>query len=123
MAVFKVGVGRRHKAESRQSQYIGCVMHKTNKTMRYHYADTIDNIDFYVSGHTHQPTDIPAAKLVVDDKNNKITFKPVERITAASCVKYGGYAIANAYRPASEKVYKLVLDGQRKRIQTVGFYL
>lgn len=121
MAFVKLGVGM--KPNGKQVKYMGCVMHKTNKTMRYHFADSIDGIDFYVSAHTHTPSDMPKAKLKVDPYNNKVTKVPYETIVIGSMMDYGGYAVDEAYRVPSEKMFKLRLNGTDKRMETIGFYL
>lgn len=98
-------------------------MHKTNKTMRYHYADTIDGIDFYISAHTHSPADMPRDKIYVDGKNKRASIKPVETIVTGSFMDYRDYPVEMALRPSAQKFYKLVLNGKEKSIKTVGFRL
>lgn len=46
-------------------------------------------------------------------------------VNCGSFLNYGGYAARAAYRPPSDKMYKLILrsKGDKKQIQTVGFYL
>jgi hypothetical protein len=36
---------------------------------------------------------------------------------------YGGYGSENAYRPQSDKMYKLRIFGNEKKMETTGFYL
>jgi UDP-2,3-diacylglucosamine pyrophosphatase LpxH len=120
---LKIGVGTRRKQHGRQTQYAGCVMHRTNKTMRYHYSDTIDNLDFYVTGHTHQPEERPLAKYYIDLKNNTVTKKPVQTVVAQSFLGHEPYAMKMAYRASSEQIYKLRLFGNEKRIEITGFYI
>lgn len=120
---LKIGVGTRHNQKGRQTQYAGCVMHRANETMRYHYSDTIDNLDFYITGHTHRPKERPLAKYVIDMQNNKVTKKPVETVIAQSFLGHEAYAKKAAYRPSSEKIYRLRLFGENKGIETTGFYL
>lgn len=123
MGILDIGVGQRKPSDKRQWHYLGCVMHKTNKTMRYHYADTIDGIDFHVSAHTHNPADMPRDKIQVDPHNKQASIKPVETIVTGSFMDYKDYPVEMALRPSAQKFYKLVLDGKRKNIKTVGFRL
>lgn len=122
MALIDIGIGERDK----KTHYYGCVMHKTNKTAKYHYADTIDGIDFYVSGHTHTPMDLPNSKVFIDKYKKTVSIKPVETIVVPSFLDYGGYALKAPYRAPSSKMYCLVLSDkgyQNKGIETKGFYI
>jgi len=123
MGLIDIAVGQRKPSDKRQWHYVGCVMHKTNKTMRYHYADTIDGIDFHISAHTHNPSDIPRDKIQVDQHNKQAKIKPVEAIVTGSFMDYKDYPVEMALRPSAQKFYKLVLDGRKKNIETVGFRL
>lgn len=122
MAIMDIGVGS-IKSGSKQVHYFGVAMHKTNKTVRYHYADVIDGIDFYVSGHTHTPGDTPKAKIKVDPHNKIADIRPVETVVTGSFMDYMGYPMEMALRPSANKNYMLKLNGKRKSIGTEGFYL
>lgn len=123
MGILDIGVGQRPGTAKRQYHYFGCVMHKTNKTIRYHYADTVDGIDFHISAHTHNPADMPRDKIQVDPHNKQASVRPVETIVTGSFMGYKDYPVEMALRPSAQKFYKLVLDGRKKRIETVGFRL
>jgi len=124
MAIMDIAIGKR-RGENRPFHYFGCAMHKTNKTMRYHYADTIDGIDFYISGHTHNPMDMPKGKIYVDTKTKKVFAKPVETIVTGAMMQYQDYPVEMALRASAPKMYKLILNGvgRDKDIKTMGFYL
>jgi hypothetical protein len=63
------------------------------------------------------------SSLVYDARNHAVSFKSVDVINCGAFLTYGGYGAQNGYRPKSDKLYKLVLHGGEKRIETVGFYL
>ena len=122
-AFVDIGVGMRKKEQGLRHRYVGYVVHKAQNLANYGTADAIDGIDFFVSGHTHKAMDKPLGKLVYDPRNKKVTERSVENLVCGSFLTYDGYAARNAYRPGSQKLYKLILDGKGKSITTVGFYI
>ena len=123
-AFVDIGVGKKPGTQrDLRWRYVGYVVHKAQNLANYGTADTIDGIDFFISGHTHKAMDKPLGKLVYDPRNKKITERSVENLVCGSFLTYDGYAARNAYRPGSQKLYKLILDGNGKSITTVGFYV
>lgn len=123
-AFIDIGVGRRKDTGAdKQVQYVGRLTHKAQNLSSYGLADAFDGIDFFVSGHTHKPMDKPLAKLVYDSHNKIVREKSVENIVCGHFLQYGGYGERNGYRPQSQKLYSLILDGTRKTIETRGFYV
>ena len=118
-----IGVGQRRPGEEKQVRYVGYSVHKAQNLTNFGTADAIDGIDFFVSGHTHKPMDKPLGKLVYDAKRKLVAEKSVENIVSGSFLDYGGYGARGGYRPTSQKLYKLVLSGKEKKIETVGFYV
>lgn len=121
--IADIGVGARKKDASQQTHYVIYAVHKAKDTKAYSSADFVDGIDAMVFGHTHSPQDIPRGKLVYDGKLKQIRQRSVETINAGSFCQYGTYAVDNAYRPNSDKLYKFILMGDEKRIGTAGFYV
>lgn len=123
-AVLEIAVGTRYK--NRQHHYFGFITHKARDLKNWSTADTLEGFDFLLYGHDHDPKEHSRAHLVYDAKNKTVTTKCVETVNCGSFLTYGGYASREAYRPPSDKMYKLVLcpTGDReKKIETVGFYL
>lgn len=122
-AFVDIGVGRYRPSQDKQFRYVGYAVHKAQNNMNYGTADGIDGIDFFVSGHTHKPMDKPLGKLVYDTKTKTVSERTVENIVSGSFLSYGGYGARAGYRPTSQKLYKMVLDGKSKKITTIGFHL
>ncbi len=122
-AIADIAVGTRKKDASQQTHYAVYAVHKARDTKQYSSADFVDGIDAMVFGHTHSPQDVPRGKLSYDAKLKQIRQRSIETINAGSFCKYGEYAVDNAYRPNSDKLYKFILTGDEKRIGTVGFYV
>ena len=122
-AVVDIGVGQRRK--DRKSQYVGFITHRARDLKGWSTADTLEGFDFLLYGHDHDPKEHSRAHLAYDGKNKKLSVKSVETVNCGSFLTYGGYAARAAYRPPSDKLYKLVLcpKGDKKQIETVGFYL
>lgn len=122
-AFVDIGVGKFRPGSDRQYRYVGYAVHKAQNNVNYGTADAIDGIDFFVSGHTHKPMDKPLGKLVYDGKNKTVSERTIENIVSGTFLKYGGYGARAGYRPSSQKLYKLILDGKSKKITTVGFHV
>lgn len=122
-AVVDIGVGQRRK--NRKTQYVGFVTHKAKDLKNWSTADTLEGFDFLLYGHDHDPKEHARGHLVYDGKLKKLNVKSVEAVNCGSFLSYGAYAARSAYRPPADKKYKIVLTskGDKKEIQTVGFYL
>ena len=117
-----IGIGQT-KNKQKQVHYFGQIQHKAKDLKNYHSSDYTDGIDFFASGHDHETKDKPRAKMVFD-KHNKVIYKRnIECLNCGSFCVYGGYGSENAYRPQSDKMYKLRIFGNEKRMETTGFYL
>lgn len=122
-AFVDIGVGSGGHGNGKQVRYVGRLQHKAQNLANFGTADAFDGIDFFVSGHTHKPTDRPLSKLVYDTKNKTVRMKSVENFVCSAFLTYGGYGERNGYRPQSDKLYSIILDGTKKNIETRGFYL
>lgn len=123
-AFVDIGVGLRfNNTDEKQTRYVGFVVHKMRDCKSYSGSDFVDGIDFAAYGHDHDPKDHSRAKLVYNDKKKKVVHKNVEVFNSGAFLEYGGYAVEAGYRPTSQKIYKAVLNGYKKDIQTVGFYI
>jgi hypothetical protein len=117
-----IGIGQT-KNKQKQVHYFGQIQHKAKDLKNYHSSDYTDGIDFFASGHDHETKDKPRAKMVFD-KHNKVIYKRnIECLNCGSFCVYGGYGSENAYRPQSDKMYKLRIFGNEKRMETTGFYI
>ena len=108
---------------SYQPNYAGRLVHQAQNLVNYGSSDGIEGIDFFVSGHTHKPKDLPRGKLLYDRHNKCVREISVENIVGGHFLNYGGYAERGGWRPTSSKMYSIILDGTKKRIETRGFYI
>lgn len=123
-AFVDIGVGkRRDTGADKQVQYVGRLQHKAQNLTNFGTADAIEGIDFFVSGHTHKPMDKPLGKLIYDPHNKTVRERSVENIVGGHFLAFGGYGERGGYRPTSQKLFSIILDGQRKNIETRGFYV
>ena len=115
IAYLDIGVGRSHN-KNKQVHYFGQTQHASRETKNYGYSDFTDGIDFYAFGHDHSPIDRPRAKMVFDQHNKVIYKRNIENINC-------GYGAKGAYRPQSDKIYKLRIFSGEKKMETTGFYI
>lgn len=120
-AFTDIAVGSGGHGKNKQIHYVGYVVHRLRDCKSYNGSDFVEGIDFACYGHDHDPKDHPRAKLIYDAKNKTISHKNIEVINSGAFLTYGGYGVKAGYRPLSSKCYKLVLDGKKKSMQTVGF--
>jgi hypothetical protein len=125
IAFLDIGIGRAKgkPSEKKQTHYFGQIQHKAKDIKAVCSADYTDGIDFFAFGHDHEPKDRPRAKLVFDGHNKMIYKRNVECLNSGSFCEFGGYGAENAYRPQSDKMYKLRLYGFKKTMESTGFYL
>ncbi len=125
-AVADIAVGKRNRTEARQYHYFGFLTHRAKDSKAWSTVDTLEGFDFMVYGHDHDPKEHARAHLVYDPHQKKVRTKSIETVNAGSFLKYGDYAARAAYRPPSDKLYKLILcpcNHTEKKMATVGFYL
>lgn len=122
-AFCDVGVGTRAKDRGQQVRYVLYLVHKAKEGKGANTGMALEGVSAVICGHTHSPQDIPRAKLVYNPINKNITLRNIEVLNGGSWLAYGNYAADNAYLPSSTKKYKLLLHGDDKKIETIGFYV
>jgi hypothetical protein len=123
IAFIDIGIGKFCGKNNKKIHYFGQIQHKAKDLKNYHSSDYTDGIDFFCSGHDHETKDKPRAKLVFDKQNKVIYKRNVECINCGSFCDFGGYGAKGAYRPQSDKMYRLRIFGNERRMETTGFYL
>ncbi len=123
IAFVDIAVGKNRGRTTKQTHYFGQIQHHAKDLKTVHSSDYTDGIDFFANGHDHEPKDKPRAKLVFDPRNKMIYKRNVECINCGSFFVFGGYGAKGAYRPQSDKMYKLRLFGNEKKMESTGFYV
>lgn len=121
IAFIDIGIG--FVDAKRQKHYFGQIQHKAKDIKTVCSADYTDGIDFFAYGHDHEAKDRPRAKLVFDAHNKVIYKRNIECLNSGSFCKFGGYGAREAYRPQSDKMYKLRIFGNTKKMESTGFYI
>lgn len=121
MAFIKIQIGER-KEYYRQTYTLG-VIHGSgggtltgsaiNRNERFGYV--IDGLDCLISAHVHKPAITKPMKLVIDSKNNKVSFKPFYQVIATSWLDYGGYALAKELNPSSFMQQEIILTKNKPK--------
>lgn len=123
-AFVDIGVGSGGHGKGKQVRYVGFVTHKAKDMKNFSTADVVENVDFAAFGHDHAPSDKPRSRVGYDAKNKSVYHRDVEVIDSGSFLNwFGSYGSSDGYRPQSTKLYKLVLDGKKKQIVTVGYHI
>lgn len=123
IAFIDIGIGTRSRDARQQVHYVGQIQHKAKDVKTVCSADYTDGIDFFAYGHDHEAKDKPRAKLVFDAHKKLVYKKNVECLNSGSFCSFGGYGAREAYRPQSDKMYKLRIFSGTKKMESTGFYL
>lgn len=115
MTFIKVNLGSRNK--DRQVSYTLVLAHgqARNRTKQFPYA--VDGMDIMVTGHFHEPSNTFPSKIVIDSKNETVSFKPFTHITVPSFTTLGGYTLRGMFMPQDNEKFPIIrLDGGKKYI-------
>ena len=123
IAFIDVALGMYGGRVNKRTHYFGQIQHHAKDLKNYHSSDYTDGIDFFANGHDHETKDKPRAKHVFDPHNKVIYKRNIECLDSGSFCIYGGYGAKGAYRPQSDKLYKLRIYGREKKMETLGFYV
>lgn len=81
------------------------------------YHCTIEGVDISVTGHTHKPTKTPAARMVFDPYNNKVSKRNTLIFVCTAWLDYAGYALRAQMKPAAFFPDTITLYGDRKEFK------
>ena len=85
-----------------------------NKNERF--AAHIDNMDLFITAHTHRPLVTNPGKIYIDTRNNRVSVKPFKVVTATSWLNAGGYSLQKLMTPTSHVQQTITLRGTRKEM-------
>lgn len=124
MAFMKLQFGGGNIAGAKRPTYTIVVTHgagggaltgaSINRNERFGYA--IDNMDVFISAHTHKAAVTQPGKIFIDTHNNQIKVKPFKVITATSWLNTGGYSLQKLLTPTSHALQTLTLCGDHKEM-------
>ena len=75
-----------------------------------------DGIDALIVGHSHKPMLSQPGKIVVDNRNNKVSVVLFKVISATSWLDYGDYAAQKMLTPSSHCIQKIRLSAKDKEM-------
>lgn len=83
------------------------------------FAGVIEGLDVLVTGHTHKPSITSPYRLVVNPSTKKVYMRETRVVVCTSWLDYGGYAMEKMMPPSGFVKQKIVLGGNRKRIEVI----
>ena len=125
-AVVDIKVGNNaHRVAKNPHHFVGYVCHKGKKMKNFATPDMLEGFDFVVTAHDHEPEDHPREHLCYNVARKTISYKSIEMIDNGANLFFGGYNARAGGRPKSDKMYYLILNGDRceKSIESHGFYV
>lgn len=114
MCVVKFGIGNQR---GKNVVYGITLHHGASKNKFAKFCESMDGINLFISGHTHETDFTPKAKTVCDLRHRSIRVEPYLKVVVPPFQKYGGYAIRGAYTPSAIGQFPHIrLDGMTKHI-------
>ena len=130
MGVLHLRVGKYRKNQtsksfSRMNSYVGLIAHgygggrtkgaKANKAAAL--GDMMENCDFSIMGHVHDPNLIPNSHLCYDPYKKVVYVREIRNVILSSFQKYSSYAQESFMRPSPQLEYLMRFDGTYKGIE------
>ncbi len=118
-AAVKISVGSLGTGgKPRQVVYAGVVSHGSSDAKHQRFTDSWDNVDFFVSGHTHRPGYKSKGRRVIDLIHERVVRTGYKDIVVDPAMDDGGYGLRDEYQaiPAPE-MQTLTLYGGRKHMK------
>ena len=124
MAFLKLQIGNTAGNGNRNPTYMIALNHGSggggmtgsvvNRNESYSY--TVEGLDCLIIGHTHKGTLTYPTRLVIDKHNNKISKQDCAVISCTAWLDYGGYAVANMFKPCGHRLHEINLSGKKKQV-------
>jgi predicted phosphodiesterase len=82
-----------------RATYIFCVSHGASPARTAQFATCLEDVDVFITGHTHSPKLEMPMKIRVPQKGNKVSYKEMHTAVVPSWLAYGGYGMSALYSP------------------------
>ena len=122
---LRVGRFKNSKKENHMNSYVGLIAHgygggrtkgaKANKAAAL--GDMMENCDFSIMGHVHDPNLIPSSRLVYDPRIKIVYSREIRNVILSSFQNYSNYAQESFMRPSPQLEYLMRFDGTDKNIE------
>lgn len=114
MLFMKLNLG--DKGGGKQASYTLALHHGGSDAKMKVFGYSLENCDFLISGHIHQPKSNFPARYVVDTHNETVRKLPFRNIVVPS-FDSAGYVIRGAFPPQSNNIIPIIkLHGEKKAI-------
>lgn len=122
---LRVGRFKNSKKENHMNSYVGLIAHgygggrtkgaKANKAAAL--GDMMENCDFSIMGHVHDPSLISNSRLVYNAQRKVVYLREVRNVILSSFQQYSNYAQESFMRPSPQLEYLMKFDGTDKNIE------
>ena len=122
---LRVGRFKNSKKENHMNSYVGLIAHgygggrtkgaKANKAAAL--GDMMENCDFSIMGHVHDPSLISNSRLVYNAQRKVVYLREVRNVILSSFQQYSNYAQESFMRPSPQLEYLMRFDGTDKNIE------
>ena len=122
---LRVGRFKNSKKENHMNSYVGLIAHgygggrtkgaKANRAAAL--GDMMENCDFSIMGHVHDPSLISNSRLVYNAQRKVVYLREVRNVILSSFQQYSNYAQESFMRPSPQLEYLMKFDGTDKNIE------
>ena len=122
---LRVGRFKGSKKGTHMVSYVALIVHgsgggrtkgaKANKAAAL--GDVMENCDFSIMGHVHDPNLIPNSHLCYDPYKKVVYVREIRNVILSSFQKYSSYAQESFMRPSPQLEYLMKFDGMYKKIE------
>lgn len=112
---MKINVGLR--TNKKQVSYGIVLTHGSSKNKDERWTYSVDNSDLFISGHTHEATHKPLAKIRMDLHNEVVNCVGYQHVVVVPFQLYGSYALRGKFLPNHLEQFQIIrLSGSTKLV-------
>lgn len=114
------------KVRMRYATYSFCVAHGASHTRTKYFSYALENVDFLVTGHVHDPNIAMPQKFSMPHRGTQVVKRDMQRIVVPSWLDAGGYGLGKMYQPVATskpqaiKLHATTRDNGKKQSVTSG---
>jgi hypothetical protein len=79
-----------------------------------------NGFDALIVGHSHKPSTAPSLRFISDYNHGCMTSRIIRIMVVTGWLNYGGYPISKMYKPVAIQINKMILSGDKYKIQVLS---
>ena len=100
LAIVKLQFGN-IRGRKKHAQFVGITTHGSTRNKHHKFINCFDNVDFAISGHTHQMSYASMGRIVIPRQGTVAQHRPFKEVVVDANLKVGGYGLKHEYEVAT----------------------